>query len=228
MTKFNITTADVRKIERAIGQYASKDVTLPVINRIELRVEGKYVYASTTDRYRLAVVRVPLAAYSDDYAQHGRLTISLGDLERISKSVDVKAPYAPVRFERYDEDSDAPRATATDVYGGAEWALGGQDVEMPPLGELISGALADCRSAADGNDGAVAASFAANPAYVADLKRTATALKERGEPAVFHPASRRTKPFLVTIGQDFLLLQMPMRVEPAAAAETLAEWVGAF
>lgn len=227
MSKFAITTADVRKIERAIGQYASKDTAFPAINRIELRVEGEHVYASTTDRYRLAVVRVPLANDTGEYVPHGRVTLSLADLERISKSVDVKAYAAPVRFERYDEDSE-PRATATDVYGGAEWALAGQDINMPPLGELISGALADCRSVADGTAGTPAASFAANPAYIADLKRTATALKERGEPAVFHPGSQRTKPFLVTIGQDFLLLQMPVRVEPARTAETLAEWAGAF
>jgi DNA polymerase III sliding clamp (beta) subunit (PCNA family) len=211
-THFTITTSDLRTISGAVGHYASKDVTLPMLGLVELTVEGTTVVAMATDRYRLGVVRVPLADDTVEGERQGTVVIPATQLAMIAKSVDKK-----VGLVRFTSADDA--AVVTDVYGGASWTIQDAHQDVPPMRKLLAGAISDAQK-----ESGHALAFGANPAYMADLKKSATALGlGREVPAVFHPGSEPGKPFLVTIGEHFILLQMPMRLGEEVT-DVLAGW----
>lgn len=213
-----LTDAELRVLLAPVVPFASNDDRLPVLTAVSLNVRGGYLVAAATDRFRMAMQRVRLAAgVPDGFA-------ALVDIAFVKK---LLAAFKPVRGRDPLEvtltvEDDTIWATAGGGFGfdladiriGSRLILG----QFPTVETLVTRDLAE-QPTAD--------VFGLNPSFLAAFK---TAADVHGEPViVVRPGVGAGKPVMVQVGDDFLGLLMPRKSRDVGAppfAHGWAEFLG--
>lgn len=199
-----LTARQLRELVNPVLPFAGKDDMLPVLCAVHVRTEGKWLIATATDRFRVAVQRVEKVVTDEDPEKAWpqidaliptRVIRSVLATFKAARSLD---PSMTLSFE--DDRMTVEAGGGFDLFASSRFVHYLQAGEFPKIASLIAENLAT-----PDEDRAPAAYF--NPTFLSDFKAAAaghgTALRVRmGAP---------TKPMVVTNDEGFLGLLMPKR-----------------
>lgn len=216
MTSIELTSSTLRELILPVMPLASDDLTFPVLAAVLIRSDGTTVTALATDRYRAGIQRITPAQAAEGFSA----LVSTTDLRHI---LTVFKPARKMDTElRLTTGEDAGKPTITiEAIGGlttfsaASFTYRQVDDAYPLIDSLFAQALerVPTRPVPD---------FAVDPRFLADFKPL-----RRGEPMRVS-VSDALKPILITIGNDFLGLLMPVK-RSAEDSETFgATWRATF
>lgn len=213
------------------------DRTVPVLCAVRLEVQGRYLLAVSTDRFRLGIARVGLKGYmrAGEPYTYENSTIPESDAPDsgfeavLLDSADVKVAAAALKPGR--REGEMPVTFTRRPDGGIDWEnrYTGQSGRMRPVDAsfpkwrgLIPDQALRAPSVLRTDPEPDGYRFMCNAAYLADFAKAA---KFRGAPIVVEPTSGPNRPIVVRVGADFLGLIMPVRGGAGDQAEDRAVWV---
>jgi hypothetical protein len=199
MTTFTIARGElINGITTALA-FAGTDDTLPMLTGVDLSIRNGRLIFSATDRFRLAVIRVYVAdlagedgrlGFLDRKAARKLLTLIRGGRVR-EKGLPVKVAVTTDKVTGLNEltvDDYATKITSKLV-----------DVEFPRYDRILRDTL-QLKGAVD--------QWAVNPEHLAAFK---VARWQSGLPAIVR-AAEPNRPIIVTVGDHFIGMQMPVRM----------------
>lgn len=232
MTTFTIAYDHVREIAGAVVPFIGKGQNVPILELIEFRaVDEGTVVVSATDRYRIAVLSVPLVGVAEPESIIRVPGILLTNLVKT-------LPHRGIGTISLTRDENT--VTVTDNVSGSSLKFE-EDPGMGdlPFRKLVAGILEDAIMAQEAAEAArrsetetlnhpLNVPFGVNPNYLADLKKAGQALKSGSDwsdvTVTIHSSTASNKPRLCTIGERFLAIYMPVRVDEGEVADRLAKW----
>lgn len=210
--------AELQHIARAVLVHAGTDDMFPILNDVHIEVRDGHLLLAATDRFTLGVYRTGLSEHSGGpieirvpgpllrsaIAMIGRRTRGEVQLRLTTENVTLTFDHPQVRT----------RAAATPV----SYVMPAEPSTQPIWLKLVNTTTAEAMTATEAVTGV-------NPAYLARFRHAA----HRFEPILIHGPGRAMKPLLVTAGDHFIGLIMPVKVGRASGGtddgtDTLAAW----
>ena len=190
--------------------FAGKASDLPILSTVRLCSKGKWVTATTTDRYRLAMQRREIAA-PDGWS----VLVNVSDIKAIFATFKATRAIDPEVLLTFD--SSTLRVEGRSMFSGGQFSAALTfDLypgEYPAVGSLLTEAFGGTMQAT---------STSLNVAFLADFQQAA----RLNEPNM-HFFVRDHKPCGIAIGDDFRGVIMPVRYATEKDAEAFA-WDGAL
>lgn len=219
-----ITARNLRDLLAPVLPLAGRDDMLPVLCAVLLRVRGRYLTATATDRFRVGIARHEFAG--GDGGEGGddglHTLVRTADLRRILTVFKPTRYLDPVLSFTVDGDRLVVETDGVTLDGGASARLGFplERGEYPKVDSLVVDALTA--------DPVEHGAFGLNPAFLADFKHAA----RNGMPLVVRPGVNPSKAVGVMCGEHFVGAIMPRRVIGDSAnvsgqhlvSETLDGW----
>lgn len=212
---FEITAKQFAQLVRPVVPLAAADGMLPILNAVHFYSAGDYLVASATDRFRLGIHRRRLDGAPPVDLKFG---LSLASISRIGQIFRGPRTFDPVL--RFSIEDGLARVSQTGGLEGiveASVAFPLVDGEFPNLPKIITNGLDSDMERAD--------TVGVNSAFLADFQHAvtdATPLVIRMGGTDLDKAS--TRPLILTAGEDFIGLLMPVRFEPTEHSRTLTDW----
>ncbi|MDF3309797.1 hypothetical protein P3H15_32785 [Rhodococcus sp. T2V] len=182
----------VRAVDTALA-FSGTDSTLPMICGVELSIHKGKLIVAATDRFRLGIVRMSV---EDRTGRAGRIGfVGRDSAVRLLKV--IRGGRGHLR--------DAPIAVTVEgeqisfAFDFTTLAFALQDSEFPDVKKHIAASLA--------NEG-TSERWAMNPVYLASFQK---AMWSRGDKAIIKTPPLPARPVLITVGEHFIGLQMPVR-----------------
>lgn len=208
--KITLTARQFSSLFAAVLPFAGKDYMLPVLTAVHVRTHGKWLVATTTDRFRLAKHRMPKPPTEGDES------VEWADFEALIPTSAVRsimATFKPSRGLDADltltvEDGrlivEAGSALFS-TFDQARISYSLETGEWPKADSIFTEALATTERCG---------TTAFNPKFLADFKVP-------GVPALrFLNGAGPTKAVLVTDDENFLAVIMPRRITSDSPAES--------
>lgn len=221
LMSFTVGTKDFRQALRSVTPHASRDDTLPMINRVRCYVDGENVTVAATDRFTAALGLVSVWETSSDVV--APIDLALSDVAMIlsvftvAREASEDSPEWQLRIELRDKTTHTP-GTDPDVsslvvrIADVSGLITGEVLEfpaMPPhsgfpdLPQLFANQLAKPAGLLD--------TFGINSELLVRLK---TAGKVYGnKPLVLSTPGAERSPILARCGDSFLGLVMPTFID---------------
>lgn len=196
------TPQQVEEVIAAVLPHAADDRHLPMITCINLELDGNRLLAAATDRYTLGVCWADLGDWQKDADPVEPISVRIfaRDLQRLFAFLRVH------RKETANWTLTADKLTVSVDDGSESTSVRTVDVEFPRWRKILTELMA--KRTTD-----VIPSMRFNPAMVDHFTQTAKVLKE---PAMtWHLGGAHTAPPIVQIGERFIGLLMPQRVDEA-------------
>ena len=185
--------------------FAGKGDSLPVLATVRLCGKGKWVTATTTDRYRLAMQRREIAA-PDGWSA----LVNVCDIKAIFATFKATRAFDPEVLLTFD--SSTLRVEGRSMFSGGQFSASLTfDLypgEYPAVGSLLTEAFSGT---------AQATSTSLNVSFLADFQQAA----RLNEPNM-RIFVRDHKPNGIAIGDDFRAAIMPVRYAPEKGVEAFA------
>lgn len=226
-----ITARNLRDLLAPVLPLAGSDHDLPVLCAVLLRVQGRYLTATTTDRFRVGICRHEFAT-AEDGGEGGdadfRALVRTADVRRVLSTFKPTRYLDPLLSLTVDGDRLVVESDDGTLDGGVSARLGLplERGEYPKVDSIVVEALTADTNRVD--------TFGVNPAFLADFKHAA----RHGMPLVVRPGIKPSKPVGVMCGEHFVGAIMPRRVigtsstdagtEAQAVAETVTGWYDAL
>ena len=222
MTTLTIDVKDFRALVSPVLPMAGKDEMLPVICAVLIESDGKWLTATTTDRFRAGIKRIEKHATDDDPTTEWPEFRALVPMRAVRSLLAMfkpsrGAPPATLTLTIETDDSGVSRLTAEAVglfnlFDSGRFTHNLLSGEFPAVRKAFKEAL-------DTPDDARASMVGVNPAFMADFKAVGgdTLRVLLGSP---------TKPLVVTDDDGFIGLLMPRRLfsEPNEAHENWTDF----
>lgn len=217
-TEIMVSTADLRQALRSVAVHADQDKDSPVLQRIRFAIRGGNALVTATNRYTagLAAVSVWDNTYDDDNTDldlhPGQISEILAMFKSSGESSD-DAGDDDLRIRLTDR-----YVTMTDTAGlfpGKEvtWPRLATEDQFPDIPALVAGMLA---SAGSSNAAALHTS-----GKLLGLFKTASTVYDK--PVVIEPTSAKHGALVLSVGESFLGLLMPLKPSEEQLAEQ-QEW----
>lgn len=216
MTTVTVRSFDLHNLLKSALLFAGKDDTLPMLECVKLELVGDYLVAATTDRFRLAVIRIPAEqGLGDDTGPFSVL------LDRKQVTAALPALKTGVR------DADWQKVVLTHEGKTVGWrqtegvsgtfADYSEDYSFPTFARLIP---SDAGPVADSPQ---RSTVCLDSAYLADWTKAAWT---KGASMIIEPGATKDKPVTIRIGIYLLGIQMPLRPNDNEMdqMETRASW----
>lgn len=203
MSELNIAVKQFRGLVTPVLPMASSDPMIPILNSVLIESRGKWLTATATDRFRLAIKRVK--APEDDWPE----------FRAIVPASTIKAILAAFKPSRRDSNPELTLTiTAQDrmkvVGGSALLDMLGADIDYP----LTVGTFPDVQRLvrdALNHKASTTSTIGLNFGFLADFAKAESNLAIR----ITTPAS----PAVITNGDDFLGIIMPRRLVEAVGSD---------
>lgn len=207
MPTWTATPAQVERVVAAVLPHASAATDLPLFNAVRLELDGDRLLAVASDRYSLVVCRASLKQWDENAKPVKGATAHI-------RVADVKRLLAFLRPQRRMVATWKLTASHLTVSfaGGSSLTVPTSDSENFPQWRALVTPLFD-REPEPG------ARMGFTPRVVEHFHQSAKALGELHETWQFISP---LKPVIVRIGDDFLGLLMPCRLDPDAHVSDLA------
>lgn len=215
-SSFEITAKQFASLIQPLVPLAASDYMLPLLNAIRFESQGSHVVGLATDRFRAGIHRVALAeAATDDF----QFLLSLASIRRI-----VQIFKAPRHVDPLIRFTVEPNRVLVSQSGGLEdideatIAFPTLEGTFPNIRKLISDQLAEVGEPV--ND------LVVNATYIGDFRHAIT----DATPLVIRTSNtqpgnlKRRSPIVVTAGDDFVGLLMPVMAEATEQAARLSDW----
>ncbi len=209
-----LTARDLTALVAPVLPFTEKDGTLPVLGAVKIEARGKWLVATATDRYRIAMQRIALEPPPD---KGFAALIPVAVLARIRSTFKHTRRSNPAL--RLSLKGDELRVSAAEEFEGLFDASFGFRLinpvsDFPDLTPLIVKALKA--------EPAPSTEVALNAHFTADFATAATT----AQPMKLSPTGNGKKdPWMVRIGEDFLGLIVPIRFAADAPHDERAEWL---
>lgn len=203
-----ITASQWRDLIGPVLPCAGSDTMLPVLNAVQIRTDGKWLIATATDRFRVAMKRVAKVATDDDPATEWPEFVALVPLKAVKSIGAMLKPSrgsAHLSGATFTVENDRLTVEASglfDLFDAARFTHHLETGEYPKVAKLFTTALAV-------PDSERAPVTTLDPGFLADMKAS-------GSPAVrvIGPKADDPKSPIVFADDDgFLALLMPRRGE---------------
>lgn len=213
MTTLTIGAAEFRSLLNPVLPMASKDEMIPSICAVLIESDGKWLYATATDRFRVGIKRIAKRATDDDPTTEWPEFRALLPNRAIKSLLTMFKPTrgsspATITLTVEDDKLTAEAVGLFDMFDSGRFVHHLATGEFPKLRNLVREALA---TPADDR----ASTVGINPDLMADFKACGakTLRVVLGAPA---------KPLVVTDDEGFLGLLMPRRL--LADAPEFEDW----
>lgn len=226
---FTLAASQLHALLSPVLPFADKGDTLPILEAVQVRSSGEYLYATATDRYRLGVQRVKVDNLPEglDFVLSRATVRGILALHKPSRrdgdpelTITV---FTHVEERNYPSEGTKVRvADRVTVSGGGSFGFLDSSTSWPVVsGEYpkVNGILREAAERASKvPEGVVGAAF--NPAYLADFRLAQP--PHSTTPMVLFVGSGRLAT-LVRIGDDFIGAIMPVRWAADRATDELDE-----
>lgn len=217
-TEIMVSTADLRQALRSVAVHASQDKDTPLLQRVRFAIRGGNALVTATNRYTagLAAVSVWDNTYGDDNTDLDLPVSQVGEILAMFKSKGESSDDAgddDLRIRLTDR-----YVTMTDTAGlfpGKEvtWPRLATEDQFPDIPALVAGMLA---SAGSSNAAALHTS-----GRLLGLFKAASTVYDK--PIVIEPTSATHGALVLSVGESFLGLLMPLKPSEEDLAEQ-KEW----
>ncbi|KAB2809233.1 hypothetical protein F9L07_19525 [Pimelobacter simplex] len=221
MTTLNITASQFAELVRPVLPLACGDDMLPVLNAVLIETDGKWLSATTTDRFRLGIKRVQKYATDDDPSVEWPEFRALVPLRAVRSMLTTFKPrrgsaFASLLLTVEDDRLIVEGAGTFDLFDSSRIVHHLQVGEFPKTRSLIHAAL-------EAPTADRAPEFAVNPAFLADFK----ACGSRGLRVLTGASRADGKPGAIVVTDDngFIGMLMPTSVMGAADREDWADFL---
>lgn len=205
-----LTATQWREVITPVLPCAGDDMMLPVLNTVHIRTHGKWLIATATDRFRVAMKRIAKIATDDDptteWPEFSAL-IPLKAVKSISAMLKPSRGGAHLSGATFAVEGDRLTVEASglfDLFDAARFTHHLETGEFPKVDSLFAKALAV-------PDSERAPVSTLNPAFLSDMKACGSMVLR-----VIGPKADDIKsPIAFTDDDGFLALLMPRRTETA-------------
>jgi hypothetical protein len=200
MSTLTIKARDFAALVAPVKPHAGRDDMFPVLNAIRFEVRNGYLLAMATDRFRLAIHRTETEAVSFT------ATVRVREVENLLRIFKPQRGQDPelVMSVHETEGKQFLRVEQTGAFGfdfiDASMSFPLEVGEFPNIAKLIGETLAE-EPSEGGRE------FGLNAVFLADWRHTA----KQGRALVIRSHSP-LRPVVFAAGDDFIGLQMPMRL----------------
>lgn len=197
---FTLTTFDAHNALKASLVCAGKDDTLPMLTCIEMTHEGSDIILTSTDRFRLGMLRVTAKSGEGfpDF-EFGQTILDGADVKRAAAILKPsKAAERNVEVT-FTLDESGLRYQTNDGVGGV---IRVTDHEFPKVRQLITAPTPE--------DEVTDPSFTVNLDYLASFAKVR--FSKRDDISIY-PGSSPARPVRIAVGDHFIGLVMPVRSE---------------
>jgi len=223
MTTLTIDAKEFRALVSPVLPMACKDDMMPAICAVLIEADGKWLSATTTDRFRAGIKRIEKHATDDDPTTEWPEFRALVPMRAIKSLLAMfkpsrGAPSATITLTIESDESGVERLTAEavglfDLFDSGRFT----HTLIDPAG--FPGIRKPFREALETPDDARSSTVGINPSFMADFKAAGgdTLRVVLGGPA---------KPLVVTDDEGFIGLLMPRRLvaEPGEAHENSSDF----
>lgn len=200
-TTLNLTARELAAVVNPVLPMAGKDDALPVINAVLIETDGKWLYAMSTDRFRIGIKRIAKRPTDDDLTTEWPAFRALIPLRSVRSLLSMFKPTRSMNPElSLTIDGDnliAEGAGGFDLFDSSRFTYALTPGEFPDLRALV-------RKATEGADER-GHEAGINPTFLADFKAcgSSTLRVTFGAPG---------RPILLADDEGFIGLLMPRRL----------------
>lgn len=211
------TAAELQHIARAVLVHAGTDAMWPLLNDVHIEVRDGHLLLAATDRFTLGVYRTGLSEHSGDPIEirvpapvlRSAVTM-IGRRSRGEVQLRLTPDHVTLTF-------DHPQVRADAAASPVSYVMPAEPSTQPLWLRLVNTTTAEAMTATETVTGV-------NPAYLARFRHAA----HRFEPILIHGPGRAMKPVLVTAGEHFIGLIMPVHVGASGSeddgTDALTSW----
>lgn len=217
MSTVTVRSFDLHNMLKSALLFAGKDDTLPMLTCVKLELIGDYLVASTTDRFRLALIRIRVEQGLGDDTD-GPFSVLLDRKQVAAALPALKTAVRDADWQKVVLTSEDKMVSWRQTEGvSGTFADHSADYQYPTFARLIQpdpGPVAESPQSS---------TVCLDSAYLADWAKAAWT---KGASMIIEPGATNAKPVTIRIGTYLLGIQMPLRPNdnPTDSVETRASW----
>lgn len=209
MNTIHLTATELSSLIGAVLPFAGKDFELPVLNSVLIETDGKWLYATATDRFRFGVKRIAKRATEEDESTTWPEFRALVPLSSIKALLSLFKPsraasrqgLSPTLSLAVDGDQLIAESTGGfELFSSSRFGYTLMQGQYPDVRKLLRDELAHA--------GDRVSTVGLNTTFLADYKH----LGRRDAAVEFTMGSSEGKPIIIRDHDGFIGLLMPRRL----------------